>query len=50
MKLLFITIYTFIFLISSAKSEECIYTYETTPEKVNILNSIVLIQTERVIQ
>ena len=33
MKLLLITIYTFIILISSAKAEECIYTYETTPEE-----------------
>ena len=33
MKILFITIYTFIFLITLAKAEECIYTYETTPEE-----------------
>ena len=33
MKILFITIYTFVFLITLAKAEECIYTYETTPEE-----------------
>ena len=33
MKILFITIYTLIFLITSAKAKECIYTYETTPEE-----------------
>ena len=33
MKILFITIYTLIFLITSVKAEECIYAYETTPEE-----------------
>ena len=33
MKILFIIIYTFIFLITLAKAEECIYTYETTQEE-----------------
>ena len=33
MKILFITIHTFMFLITLAKAEECIYTYETTPEE-----------------
>ena len=33
MKILFITIYTLIYLITSVKAEECIYTYETTPEE-----------------
>ena len=31
MKILFIATYTLIFFITSAKAEECIYTYETTP-------------------
>ena len=33
MKTLFITIHTFMLLITLAKAEECIYTYETTPEE-----------------
>ena len=33
MKILIITIYTLIFLITTVKAEECIYTYETTPEE-----------------
>ena len=33
MKILFITIYSFIFFITIVKAEECIYTYETTPEE-----------------
>ena len=33
MKILLITIYTLILLISSVKAEECTYTYETKPEE-----------------
>ena len=33
MKILLITIYTLILLISSVKAEECTYTYETNPEE-----------------
>ena len=50
MKILLITIYTLILLISSVKAEECIYTYETKTEESKYTKQFRLIQTEKVIQ
>jgi hypothetical protein len=33
MKILFTTIYTLFFLLTSVKAKECVYTYETKPEE-----------------
>ena len=33
MKTLFVTLYALIFFLTSAKAEECVYTYETKPEE-----------------